>query len=84
MSDEEPRLWFESALLPGGWARRVRIVGRHGNIRSVDVDVDPTDGDGHHAIGIPGLANLHSHAFQRAIAGLTERRGPERRPSSPS
>jgi formiminoglutamate deiminase len=26
---------------------------------------------------IPGLANLHSHAFQRAMAGLTERRGGE-------
>ena len=28
-------------------------------------------------IGIPGVPNLHSHAFQRGIAGLTERRGPE-------
>lgn len=73
---EELRLWFESALLPGGWARRVRITGRHGNIRSIEVDVNPTDGDERHAIGIPGLPNLHSHAFQRAIAGLTERRGP--------
>jgi formiminoglutamate deiminase len=26
---------------------------------------------------VPGLANLHSHAFQRAMAGLTERRGSE-------
>lgn len=25
---------------------------------------------------LPGLANIHSHAFQRAMAGLTERRGP--------
>ncbi|MEI9931268.1 MAG: hypothetical protein WDM89_12190 [Rhizomicrobium sp.] len=29
-----------------------------------------------HAIAIPGLPNLHSHAFQRAMAGLTETRGP--------
>lgn len=72
----EVTLWLESALLPGGWARRVRITGRHGNIRSVDVDVDPAEDDERHAIGIPGLPNLHSHAFQRAIAGLTERRGP--------
>jgi formimidoylglutamate deiminase len=26
---------------------------------------------------VPGLPNLHSHAFQRAMAGLTERRGSE-------
>ena len=26
---------------------------------------------------VPGLPNLHSHAFQRAMAGLTEQRGAE-------
>ncbi len=25
---------------------------------------------------LPGMPNLHSHAFQRAMAGLAERRGP--------
>ena len=69
-------LWFESALLPGGWARRVRLTGRDGVICSVESGVDPGEGDERHAVGIPGLPNLHSHAFQRAIAGLTERRGP--------
>jgi formiminoglutamate deiminase len=76
MSGEASRLWLESALLPGGWARHVRITGQDGNILSVEADVDPADGDERHAVGIPGLPNLHSHAFQRAIAGLTERRGP--------
>ncbi len=28
------------------------------------------------AIVVPGLCNVHSHAFQRAMAGLAERRGP--------
>jgi|SRR5579872_7248072 len=70
-------LWFESVLLPGGWARRVRITALGGRIAQILVDVDPTDADERHAIGIPGLPNLHSHAFQRGIAGLTERRGPE-------
>ena len=69
-------VWLESALLPGGWARHVRIVGRDGNILSVETEADPADEDERHAVGIPGLPNLHSHAFQRAIAGLTERRGP--------
>jgi len=76
MSARALQLWFESALLPGGWARRVRLTGRDGLIRSVEPEVDPGEGDERHAVAVPGLANLHSHAFQRAIAGLTERRGP--------
>lgn len=76
MSGEALGLWFDSALLPGGWARRVRVTASRGSIRSVEPEVDPADGDERHAVGIPGLPNLHSHAFQRAIAGLTERRGP--------
>jgi formimidoylglutamate deiminase len=76
MSAGALQLWFESALLPGGWARRVRIAGVDGIIRSVEPEVDPDAGEECHAIGLPGLPNLHSHAFQRAIAGLTERRGP--------
>jgi formimidoylglutamate deiminase len=69
-------LWFESVLLPSGWARRTRISSRQGIIRSIESEVDPAAGDERHAVGLPGLSNLHSHAFQRAIAGLTERRGP--------
>ncbi|HEX3844108.1 MAG TPA: formimidoylglutamate deiminase [Steroidobacteraceae bacterium] len=76
MSEGAPKLWFESALLPSGWSRRVRVTGLDGVICAVEVDVDPSDDDERHAIAIPGLPNLHSHAFQRAIAGLTERRGP--------
>ena len=76
MSTGVPRLWFESALLPGGWARRVRITGLDGVISAIEIDVDPADDDERHALAVPGLPNLHSHAFQRAIAGLTERRGP--------
>jgi len=76
MSAGELTLWFETALLPDGWARRVRLSGRDGLIHSVETNVDPAAGEERHAIGVPGLPNLHSHAFQRAIAGLTERRGP--------
>jgi formimidoylglutamate deiminase len=76
MSEGAPTLWFETALLPGGWSRRVRITGLDGVISTVETDVEPADGDERHAVGIPGLPNLHSHAFQRAIAGLTECRGP--------
>lgn len=76
MAEGVSTLWFQSALLPGGWAHGVRLTCRDGLIRSVQPEVEPGEGDERHAIGAPGLPNLHSHAFQRAIAGLTERRGP--------
>ncbi len=62
---------FEHALLPAGWARDVRVaVGRDGCITSVERDVR---GAGpRHAVGVPGVPNVHSHAFQRAMAGLAE------------
>jgi formiminoglutamate deiminase len=68
-------LWFETALLPQGWASQVRIEAAAGIITRVSTAVPPQAGDERHGIGIPGLPNLHSHAFQRGIAGLTERRG---------
>jgi formimidoylglutamate deiminase len=76
MSEGELKLWFESALLPGGWARGVRVTGRDGIIGAIETGVEPAEDDERHAVAVPGLPNLHSHAFQRAIAGLTERRGP--------
>jgi len=70
-------LWFESALLPNGWAKHVRVIAANGRIERVTTDVDPADTDERLKVGIPGVPNLHSHAFQRGLAGLTERRGPE-------
>jgi formiminoglutamate deiminase len=69
-------LWFESALLDGGWQREVRIATAEGRIAAVAAGVPAQDGDECHAIALPGLANVHSHAFQRAMAGLAETRGP--------
>jgi formimidoylglutamate deiminase len=68
-------LWFESALLPQGWAAQVRITATNSHIESIAIGVSPAPGDERHALAVPGLPNLHSHAFQRALAGLTERRG---------
>ncbi|MFN4098766.1 MAG: formimidoylglutamate deiminase [Pararhodobacter sp.] len=71
-------LWTRAALLPNGWAENVRIeLGTDGRILQVQPDM-PQDG---FCVG-PLLAapgNLHSHAFQRAMAGLTEARGPDPR-----
>jgi formimidoylglutamate deiminase len=73
----DTKLWFDVALLPEGWARAVRLSIRDGLISDVEHDMAAVEGDECHAIAVPGLANVHSHAFQRAMAGLTGQRGPE-------
>ncbi|MGU3450799.1 formimidoylglutamate deiminase [Methylobacterium sp. 391_Methyba4] len=69
-------LFFDVALLPTGWASDVRITIRDGHIADLAVGTGREDDDEHHRIGLPGLGNLHSHAFQRGMAGLAEVRGP--------
>jgi formiminoglutamate deiminase len=65
------RLWFETAWLNGEWRAHVRVAEQ-----GVTPDTDPHPTDERHEIGIPGLPNVHSHAFQRGMAGLAEARGP--------
>ena len=60
------------ALLPQGWARDVRIICTGGVLTEVTIGVPAQPGDTALAIALPGLGNLHSHAFQRGMAGLTE------------
>lgn len=80
-----PRTLFaEDALLPTGWARNVLLSwDQNGRLTEVLTDVDAQSGEAGEAEGairaagpvIPGMPNLHSHAFQRAFGGLTEFRG---------
>ncbi|TAJ83735.1 MAG: formimidoylglutamate deiminase [Reyranella sp.] len=70
------RLWFHSLLLPEGWADNVRLTLADGRVETITRDAVAEAGDEHHEIGLPGLPNLHSHAFQHGIAGFTEQRGP--------
>ena len=83
-SDINPAVqWIhcESALLPDGWAQQVTIgIDAAGNIqevRSGELVPEPSTSM-RHVSGciVPGMANLHSHAHQRAMAGLTERAAP--------
>ncbi|PTE21466.1 formimidoylglutamate deiminase [Cereibacter changlensis JA139] len=69
---QDATIWAETALLPEGWARDVRLTLREGRIAAVETGV-PGRGLG---CLLPAPVNLHSHAFQRAMAGMTERRGP--------
>lgn len=69
-------LFFDQLLLPDGWASDVRLTLASGLIADIAVDATPCAQDERHGVGLPGMPNLHSHAFQRAMAGLAERRGP--------
>ncbi|MEG3122287.1 formimidoylglutamate deiminase [Sphingomonas sp. GB1N7] len=64
--------WFESALLPEGWRRDVRIEMADGLIAAVTPGVPPAPGEDRYGPAIPGLPNLHSHAFQRGMSGFAE------------
>jgi len=70
------RLLFAHALLPGGWARDVGLDIENGTIAAVHIDAQEDGRERVAGVALPGLANLHSHAFQRGMAGLTEVRGP--------
>jgi formimidoylglutamate deiminase len=63
------------ALLPGGWAKNVRLeVDAAGSLSAVSRDASAAGATPLAGPVLPGICNLHCHAFQRAMAGLTERR----------
>jgi formiminoglutamate deiminase len=68
--------FFSTALLPGGWSRNVRVEVVGELIQKVTAGVNPGPEDKRAGTAVPGVPNVHSHAFQRAMAGLAERRGP--------
>ncbi|MCC6000062.1 MAG: formimidoylglutamate deiminase [Pararhodobacter sp.] len=89
-----PILFAKQALLSDGWARDVQIeISPDGRIAAISPGARaPGRGQEQRQkqgqapaqaqevdILLPAPANLHSHAFQRAMAGLTERRGPDPR-----
>jgi formimidoylglutamate deiminase len=69
-------LFASDALLPDGWARNVLLSwDEHGRFASLLRDTArPTSVPKAAGPVIPGMPNLHSHAFQRAFAGLSEYR----------
>lgn len=69
-------LRFEHLLTPEGFRRAAIEVDDKGRIVAVEPIADDSAVDGW--IALPGMVNAHSHAFQRAMAGLAERGGAER------
>ncbi|MDD9900667.1 MAG: formimidoylglutamate deiminase [Alphaproteobacteria bacterium] len=73
-----PSLFARTALLPTGWAEDVLVAyDKDGWIVGVETGKAPSSDDNDveavPGVLVPGLVNAHSHAFQRALAGLTER-----------
>ncbi|WP_353311539.1 formimidoylglutamate deiminase [Shimia sp. NS0008-38b] len=71
-------IWAKQALVADQWANAVTVeIAEDGRIHQVKADTAPTGLQ----VGalLPSPANLHSHAFQRAMAGLSERQGPSGR-----
>ena len=69
-------IFARTALLANGWAENVLInIGADGKIATIETDQEH-DGE---QVGIllPAPVNVHSHGFQRAMAGLTECKGPD-------
>jgi formimidoylglutamate deiminase len=70
-------IWAREALLPEGWAERVRVTLEGGRIARVEPGRAEEPGAAARVdLLLPAPVNLHAHGFQRAMAGLTERRGP--------
>jgi formiminoglutamate deiminase len=68
-------LWCEQAWLAEGWRNNVRLSVENGRISSIEIGVEAAPGDERHMTLLPALPNLHSHAFQRGMAGLAETAG---------
>jgi formimidoylglutamate deiminase len=74
-------LWAPRAWLRDGWAEHVLLqVGRDGRWERIEAGVATPPAGARLLEGpvLPGLVDAHSHAFQRAFAGLAERREADR------
>ncbi len=71
-----PTLHLEQALIKGQIAHHVSVSVRSGRFATVMADSQPSRGATRiSGLTLPGMPNLHSHAFQRGMAGLGEMRG---------
>ena len=72
-------IFAKKALLPNGWSNNVIIeIDQSGLISNVTENNNhKVDAYLNEEIILPAMNNLHSHSFQRAMAGLTEARSPQ-------
>ena len=62
----------DQALTASGWANNVKIEVTNGVISQIQVGQTSQGCQLLNGPVLPGMVNLHSHAFQRAMAGLAE------------
>ena len=62
----------KKALLANGWADNVRFDVIDGSIKSITINTMVNGAIYLNGPVIPTVANLHSHAFQRVMAGMAE------------
>ena len=68
-----PAFFAPVVMLPQGWGHNVRItVNEQGTITHVEAGATSEEATLLPGVVIPSISNLHSHAFQRVMAGLTE------------
>ncbi len=76
MSGAVDSLYARHALLAHGWERGVRLAwDARGDLVQADAQDGPRAGEALAGWVVPGMVNLHSHAFQRALGGRTETAG---------
>lgn len=68
------KVFATRAYCKEGWYKNVRITIEAGKIAQITPESRAEDGDIRVDTLLPALANLHSHSFQRAMAGMTEYR----------
>lgn len=72
-------LFAPAALLPDGWAEAVRFeLAADGSLATVTPGASADGAERLAGPVLPGMPNLHSHAFQRALAGFAEVADPGR------
>lgn len=75
--NQTKRIRFRAALCGDGWIDQpVFEIDTRGIIVAVDQRIEFDEE--HDLVALPGMVNLHSHAFQRGFAGLSEYRTSDR------
>ena len=69
------RILAGHALLPEGWRESVAVTIADGRIDAIELSASSLPGDMRIPALLPALSNLHSHTFQRGMAGMSEVRG---------
>ncbi|MDQ2971464.1 MAG: formimidoylglutamate deiminase [Pseudomonadota bacterium] len=68
-------LYADHLWTPQGWRRDVRLRVQDGMVDALESGASRRDDESLGRFVLQGMPNLHSHASQRAMAGLAERRG---------